>query len=128
MKDIILSTPEAYLYLVPVAVLILTTLWTPKTGPPAGESGATALMTGRGVVDPPAAARWDLGQDPLGVSGWQSRGACRPFWDLQAALSASYAARLEQAIRTIRDGTPVEAGPIDQAEGPAAREVYSRPA
>jgi hypothetical protein len=116
MKDIILSTPEAYLYLVPVAVLILTTLWMPKTGPPAGESGATALMTGRGVVDAPAAAPWDPGQDPLRVSRWQSPGDGRPFRDLQAALSASYAVRPGQAIRTIRDGPPAGA---DRSSGRA---------
>jgi hypothetical protein len=53
--DIILSMPEFYLYLVFVAVLLITALWTRETGPPVGEPCSTDLMTtGRSVADAPA--------------------------------------------------------------------------
>jgi hypothetical protein len=117
MMDILLSMPELYLYLVVVVALLITALWTRETGPPAGESRATALTTGRGVGDAPVAARCNPDRAPLRSSALQHPRDRRPFRDLQATLSASYAAKLEQAIRTLRVGPPAGARPTDQAAG-----------
>ena len=104
MKDLSLSMPQVYLLvnLVIVVVLLITALWTQETGPPVGEPRATALLTGRGVTDVPMAARGNLDRNPLRSSAWQPQRDLRPFSDLQATLSASYTAKVEQAIRTIR--------------------------
>jgi hypothetical protein len=117
MQDIILSMPAFYLYLVYVAALLITALWTRETDPPVGEPRAAALTTGRGVADAPAAARGNLDRAPLRSSAVQPQRDRRPYRDLQATLSASYAARLEQAIRTIRVGPPAGGRPTDQAAG-----------
>jgi hypothetical protein len=117
MKDIILSMPEFCLYLVFVVTLLITALWTRETGPPVGEPRATALTTGRGVGDAPVAARCNRDRAPLRSSALPPQRDRRPFRDLQATLSASYAAKLEQAIRTIRVGPPAGARPTDQAAG-----------
>jgi hypothetical protein len=114
MKDILLSMPEFYLYLVFVVALLIAALWTRETGPPVGEPPAAALTTGWGVADAPVAARCNLARAPFPL---QLRRDCRPFQDLQATLSASYAAKLEQAFRTIRLGPPAAARPTDQAAG-----------
>jgi hypothetical protein len=102
MKDIIHSMPELYLYLVCVVVVFITALWRRQTGPPVGEPRATALTTGRGVGDAPVVARYNLDRDSARSSALPPQRDRWPFLDLQATLSASYAARLEQAIRTIR--------------------------
>jgi hypothetical protein len=117
MKDIILSMPEVYLYLVFVVVLLIRALWTREIDPPVGEPRATALTTGRGVGDAPVAARCNLDRAPLRSSDLPPQRDRRPFRDLQATLSASYAAKWEQAIRTIRIGAPAGARPTDQAAG-----------
>jgi hypothetical protein len=121
-----LSMPEVYLSinLVLVVVLLIAALWTRQTGPPVGEPRATALMTGRGVADAPAAARCNLDRNSLRSSAWQPQRDRRPFRDLEATLSASYTAKLEQAIRTIRVGRPPGRGqPINrpgERKAPAA--------
>jgi hypothetical protein len=119
MKDLIPSMPEVYLSinLVIVVVLLITALWIRETGPPVGEPRATALMTGRGVADAPAASCCTLDRNPLRSSAWQAQRDRGPFRDLEASLSASYAAQLEQALRTIRVGPPAGARPTDQAAG-----------
>jgi hypothetical protein len=105
MKDIILSMPEFYLYLVFVVPLLITALWRRETGSPVGEPRA-------------AAALWS--------SALPLQHDRRPFRDLQATLSASYAARLEQVIRTIRVDSPLERGQTIKRPGewkaPAAEE------
>jgi hypothetical protein len=115
MTDILLSMPEFYLYLVFVMVLLMTALWARETGPPVGEPRATAPTTGRAVGDAPAAARCNLDRAPLRSSALPPQRDRRPFRDLEAALSANYAARLEQAVRTIRGSPPAGARPTDQA-------------
>jgi hypothetical protein len=117
MYDIILTIPVFYLYLVMVVVMLIMALRTRETGPPVGEPRATALRTGRGVADAPLAARCHVDRSPLRSSAWQPRRDPRAFPDLQATLSASYAAKWEQAIRTIRVGPPAGAWPTDQAAG-----------
>jgi hypothetical protein len=117
MKDIILSMPEVYLYVVYVVVLLITALRTRETGPPVGNPRGTARATGSGAGDAPAAARCDLDRAPARSSALQPQHDRGPFRDLQATLSASYAARLEQAIRTIRVGPPAGVRPTDQAAG-----------
>jgi hypothetical protein len=103
MLDIILSMPVVYVYLVVVVALLIIGLWTREADPPADEPRATARTTERGVVDASVAARCNLDPAPLAVLPPRDR---RLFRELQATLSASYAARLEQAIRTIRVGPP----------------------
>jgi hypothetical protein len=117
MLDVILSKPAFYLYLVVVGTLLIRALWPRETDPPAGKPRTTALTTGRGVADAPVAARGDLDRAPLWSSAWPPRRDQRPFRDLQATLSARYAARLEQAIRTIRARPPAGTRPTDQAAG-----------
>jgi hypothetical protein len=104
MLDIILSTPVVYVYLVVVMALLIIGLWTREAGPPLGERRALVWTTGRGIADASVAARCNLDPGPFSVL--PPRRGRRPFRDLQATLSASYAARLEQAIRTIRVGPP----------------------
>jgi hypothetical protein len=110
MKDIILSMPEFYLYLVTVVALLITALWTQKTGSSVGEPRATVRTAGRNIGDARVAARRNHDRAPLWSSALPLHRDCRPFRDLQATLSASYAAKLEQVIRTIRAGSPLERG------------------
>jgi hypothetical protein len=117
MKDIILSMPAFYLSMVFVVTLLITVLWARQTGPSDGEPRGTAPTTGWGVGDAPVAARCNLDRARLRRSAWQPQRDRRPFRDLEATLSASYAAKLEQAIRTIRVGPPAGARPTDQAAG-----------
>jgi hypothetical protein len=104
MLDIILSIPVVYVYLVVVVTLLIIGLWTREADPPVGERRTTARTTGRGVGDASVAACCNLGPAPF--SALPPRRGHRPFRELQATLSASYAARLEQTIRTIRVGPP----------------------
>ena len=97
--------------LVLIVALVVAALLTRDTG----EPGAAAPMTARGFADAAAAARCKLDGSLLRSSAWQAQRDCGPFKDVEAALSASYAARFEQAIRTIRVGPPGEWGPTDQA-------------
>ena len=83
-------------------VVFITALWRRQTGPLVSKPRATALTTGRGVGDAPLAARYNLDRTSLRSSAMPPQRDRQPFRDLQAALTASYAARLEQAIRTIR--------------------------
>jgi hypothetical protein len=119
MKDMIFSMPEVYLSinLVIVMVLLLMTLWEQQTDPPVRKPRATALMTGRGVADGASATRCNIDLNPLRSSAWQPQRDRRRFRDLEAALSASYSAKLEQAIQTIRVSPPAGARPTDQAAG-----------
>jgi hypothetical protein len=100
---------------VPVIIVafIVADLLTRDTGEPC----AATSMTARGVADAAAAARCNLDGSPLRGSAWQARRDRGPFEDLEAALSASYAAGFEQAIRTIRVGPPAGWRPTDQAPG-----------
>jgi hypothetical protein len=85
MKDAILSTPGLYLYLLLVVTFLVAAFWKREAPPPVREARATALTS-----------RWrHVGR----ANGPRTAG---PFCDLQTTLSASYAARLEEAIRTIR--------------------------
>jgi hypothetical protein len=102
MQDFILSTPGLYLYLMLVVVLLIAALWTRESDPPVGEPRATALTAGRGVGDVPSGARYTLDRVHLRHSGLPTQRGGRAFRNIEATLSASYAARLEQAIRTIR--------------------------
>jgi hypothetical protein len=115
MKDIILSMPVFYLYLLFVVVLLITALWTRQTGPLLGESRVTVLTTERDVGDAPVTTRCNLDWAPLRSFAWFHQRDHRSFHDLQATLSASYAAKWEQAIRTIRVGAPPGARSTDQA-------------
>jgi hypothetical protein len=110
MKDIILSMLQTYLSinLVIVVVLLLTALWARETCPSGSEPSATALTTGQGLGDAAAARRSNL---------LPPRRDRRPFRHLQATLSLRYAARVEQAIRTIRIGPYAAARAKDQAAG-----------
>jgi hypothetical protein len=117
MLDIILSKPAFYLYLAVVGALLIRALWPREADPPVGEPRATARTTGRGVGEAWVAARCNLDRAPLWSSALPPRRDRRPFRDLQATLSARYAARLEQAIRTIRVGPPAGARPTNQAAG-----------
>ena len=117
MLEIILSMPAVYLYLVIVVALLFTGLRTRETDPPVGGPHATTRMTGRGVGDASLAARCHLDRASLRGPALPPQPGRRPFRDLQATLSARYAARLEQAIRTIRARPPAEARPTDQAAG-----------
>ena len=106
MKNIILSMPEFYLYVVFVVLALIAALWQRPTRLSVGEPRATAPTTGRA-----SPTRWwrhvaTATGPPGGVPPWRPSATVRPFPDLEAALSASYAARLEQAVRTIRLGPP----------------------
>jgi hypothetical protein len=111
MKDIILSMPQCILYLVIVVVLFVTALWTRPTGRRSGASRGTAPMARRGAGDTPVAALWNPDREPSRSSALPRQLGRPPFPDLQATLSARYAARLEQAIRTIRVGRLTGARP-----------------
>ena len=117
MKDILLSSTVFYLYLAFVVVSLLAALWTRQPGPAVGKPRAAAPTTGR----PSAALWWQHVATSTGFPGGappRNPGAtARPYSDLQATLSATYAAELEQAIRTIRVGAPSEARPTEQAAG-----------
>ena len=99
--------------LVLLAALVVAALLTRETG----EPGAAASMTARGFADAAAATRCNLDGSLLRSSAWQAKRDRGPLKDLEAALSASYAAKFEQAIRTIPVGPPVEWRPTDQAPG-----------
>ena len=116
MKDISLSIPAFYLpmNLVIVVVLLIASLWIRETDLGVGEPHGTALPTGRGA-DAPVAARCNRDRAPWRSWAWQPQRDRRPFRDLQATLSASYAARVERAIQTIRIGAPAGTRPTDQA-------------
>jgi hypothetical protein len=92
------------MYLVIIVALLVAALWTQD----ASAHRADAAMTARGFADAAAAARFNLDGNPLRSSAWQAPRDRGAFQDLEAALSASYAARFEQAIRTIRVGPPGE--------------------
>ena len=95
MCDVIFSMPAIYVYLGCLLVLLITALLSRPADPPGGTPRATA------PTPPP-----QHDADPTGLSGGipprSPSGTARPFSDLQSTLSASYAARLEKAIRTIR--------------------------
>jgi hypothetical protein len=119
MKDISLSILAFYLSmnLVIVVVLFIASLWTRETDLGVGERHGTALPTGRGVADAPVAAGYNRDWAPWRSSAWQPQRDRRPFRNLQATLSASYAGRVERAIQTIRIGAPAGVRPTDQAAG-----------
>jgi hypothetical protein len=119
MTDILLSMPAFYLYLVYVVALLIAALRSREPGSPVGEPRTTALTTGRSVGVAPVPACCNLDRAPLPGSVLRPPDNCRPFQDLQATLSANYAARLEQALRTIRVGPPAEASRTIQAAGRA---------
>jgi hypothetical protein len=117
MKDINLSIPAFYLSmnLVIVVVLFITSLWIRQTDLGVGEPQGFALPTGRGVGYAPAAAGGNRYRAPWRSSAWQPQRDRRPFRDLQATLSASYAAKVERAIQTIRIGAPAGTRPTARA-------------
>jgi hypothetical protein len=107
MKDLIFSLPELHCYLALVVALFATALWTRGTGPTGGELC---------IADAEQAARCNL--DPASL--WRSVVQCQddqPFRDLEAALSARYAAKLEQAFRSIVFFPRAGARPTDRAGG-----------
>jgi hypothetical protein len=107
--------------LVLIVALLIAALWTRDVG----EPGAAASMTARGFADAAvAAARCNLDGNPLRGYAWQAQRDRGPFKDLEAALSASYAATFEQAIRTIRVGPPVDWRPTDEAAAGAPPHPY----
>jgi hypothetical protein len=119
MKDISLSIPAFYLSmnLVIVGVLFIASLWIRETDLGVREPHGTALPIGRGVADAPVAAGCNRDRAPWRSSAWPPQRDRRPFRDLQTTLSASYSARVERAIQTIRIGEPAGARPTDQAAG-----------
>jgi len=101
------------MYLVIIVALLVAALWTRD----AGEHRAAA-----------AAARCNLGGNRLRSSAWQAPRGRGAFQDLEAALSASYAARFEQAIRTIRVGPPGDWGqPIKRPGEPEFKAAGGAP-
>jgi hypothetical protein len=122
MKYIIHSMPELYLYVMFVVALLITALWRRETDSPVGEPRATALPTGRGVCDALVVARCNLDLAPLRSSTLPPQRDRRPFRDIEATLSASYAAKLEQAIQTIRVDPPTGGGqPIERPGEPSVQ-------
>src|SRR5262249_20137391 len=97
-------------------VLFIASLWIRKTDLGVSEPHGPALPTGRGVADaPPVTAHCKGSRASWRSSAWQPQRDRRHFRDLQATLSASYAAGVERAIQTIRIGAPAGARPTDQA-------------
>jgi hypothetical protein len=117
MNDIFLSMPVLCPYLVFLVALLFAALWARETSPPAGEFRGTVQTTGRGVGDAVMATGCDLDFSPLRGPTLQPQHDHGPFRDLQAALSASYAARSEQALRSIRSGAPAGARPTGKVAG-----------
>ena len=115
MKDILLSMPEVYLYRALVVTSLIAALWTHEPLSAVGTPGRRSLRTGWDAGDDLVAARCNLDRAPLPGPDWQPQGDRRPFRDLQAALSASYTARVERAIQTIRIGALAGTRPTDQA-------------
>jgi hypothetical protein len=109
MQNIILSMPELYLYPACLVAWLLAALWTREPSPPGGCSPATVPTAGQPLGDAPVTAGENLDWALYPSSVVQPRCAGRPFQDLEATLSASYAARVEQAIRTIRIDPPAGA-------------------
>ena len=117
MNHIILAMSPFYLYLMFVVVLLITALWTRESDPPASKRRAADLTIARGVGDTRVAVLCNLDQLPSRSSAWRPQRGRHPFGDLEARVSASYAARLEQTIRTIRVAPRAGARPTDQAAG-----------
>ena len=117
MKDILLSMPEVYLYLALVVTLLIAALWRREPLSAVGTPGRRVLRTGWDAGDDPVAAWCNLDRAPLPGFAWQPQRDRGPFPDLQATLSASYAARLEQALRSIRGGAAAGARPTGKVAG-----------
>jgi hypothetical protein len=115
MEHIILSIPELYLYPVFLVLLLIAALLERDPGPPTGKPRAIVQATERGVSDARVTARGNLDRAPLASSIGKPSGDHRSFRDLEATLSATYAAQLEQALRMIRTDRPT--GATDQAAG-----------
>jgi hypothetical protein len=115
MNEIILSIPELYYYLAYLIALLVMALWTRESDPPVGGPRTAAQKSLQGVRDSPVASRCNLERVPLRSSAVQRRHGPRPLRDLEAALSASYASKLEQALRTIRINHSAKARPTDRA-------------
>jgi hypothetical protein len=118
MKDISLLIPAFYfsVNLVIVGVLFIASLWIRKTDLGVGEPSDPVLPTGEGVADPPpVAAHGNRNWASWRSSTWHPQRYRRPFHDLQATLSASYAARVERAIQTIRIGALAGTRPTARA-------------
>jgi hypothetical protein len=109
--------PELYFFLVCVVALFITALWTRETSPPAGKPRNTARPIGWGVADAPVVECCNHDRAPLRSSALQPEHDRRPFQDLRATLSATYAAKLQQALRTIQVGPPAGTPPTDQVAG-----------
>jgi hypothetical protein len=73
-----------------------------------------SLQPGEAAGDASPPAPCNLDRAPVRSFAWPQRNR-RPFQRLQAALSASYAARLEQASKAIRLVPPSRARPTDPA-------------
>ena len=115
MKDILLSMPEVYLYLALVVTFLIAALWTREPLSAVGTPGRRVLRTGWDASNDPVAAWCDLDRAPLPGFAWQPQRDRGPFPDLQATLSAGYAAKVERAIQNIRIGAPAGTRPTDQA-------------
>jgi len=117
MKDIFLSIPGVYVYLALVVTFLIAALWPRESLSAVGTPGRRVLRTGWDAGDDAVAAWRNIDRAPLPGFAWQPQRDRRHFRDLQAALSASYTARVERAIQTIRIGGPAGARPTDQAAG-----------
>jgi hypothetical protein len=108
MTGIILSNPGFYVCLALIWLWLLAAVCTRPGGPAAGGPRAPAPTAGRAAPAPRRrhAAAWN--RPPYGVPPCGPAPTARLFRDLQASLSAGYAAKLEQAIRTIRAGPPLQ--------------------
>ena len=104
------------IHLAIVVALLIRALRIRETDPPVGQPCGTARPAEEGAGSP-VAARCRHDRAPLPNSALELPPDRRPFHDLQATLSASYTARLEQAIRTIQVGTPARTRPTDEAAG-----------
>jgi hypothetical protein len=115
MKDILLSIPGVYLYLALVVTFLIAALWPRAPLSAVGTPGRRALPTGWDAGGDLVAAGCNLDRAPVPGPAWQPQRDRRHFRDLQAALSASYTARMERAIQTIRIGALAGARPTEQA-------------
>ena len=117
MTGIILSNPGFCVCLALIWLWLLAAVCTRPSGPPVGGPRAPAPTAGRASPThrQQYAAAWT--GPPGGVPPCGPGPTARVFRDLQATLSAGYAATVEQAIRTIRLGPPHQPGQGGPAGG-----------
>jgi hypothetical protein len=115
MKDILLSIPTLYLYLALLVTSLIAALWTREPLSAVGTPGRRLLRTGWDAGDDPVSAWCNLDRAPVPGFAWQPQGDRRPFGDLQATLSASYAARVKRATQMIWISAPAGTRPNGRA-------------